>query len=320
MDTKDDILKRIEKLREEYEYWFEVFRREEDPKKKEEAKQKYKLAIEEIIRLQDMYGVRSVPTHSSKERARMDIDHEKKELVLSKEQVDKMRLEARFNIEKERMENEIKKGIETQGDAYINEVKEEMKAHNLDTSRIDEILKELKPKSIFSKFSKVHYGLRKVTLMNVLPFYFIKFYSGEIFLENFPEEYSQAFEFLKNNDFDRADEIFQDALAVFDKARELSKLSSGAAYFDMEKREEMLNWEEMKKKFVAEKLHADRQVQLRKIITDLVKSNPAVLQTELYKMIEDYEKNEISEAAYFMNKEGKLKREKKGNTYKLFLD
>lgn len=88
----------------------------------------------------------------------------------------------------------------------------------------------------------------------------------------------------------------------------------------MEKREEMLNWEEMKKKFVSEKLHADRQVQLRKIITDLVKSNPAVLQTELYKMIEDYEKNEISEAAYFMNKEGKLKREKKGNTYKLFLD
>ena len=67
----------------------------------------------------------------------------------------------------------------------------------------------------------------------------------------------------------------------------------------------MLNWEAMKKKFMAEKLHADRQVQLRKIITDLVKSNPEVLQTELYKMIEDYEKNEISEAAYFMNKEGK---------------
>ena len=85
----------------------------------------------------------------------------------------------------------------------------------------------------------------------------------------------------------------------------MSKLSSGAAYFDMEKQEEMLNWEAMKKKFMAEKLHADRQVQLRKIITDLVKSNPEVLQTELYKMIEDYEKNEISEAAYFMNKEGK---------------
>lgn len=320
MDTKEEVLRKIEKLREEYEYWFEVFRREKNPKKKEEAKQKYKPAINEIIRLQDQYGVRSVPTHSSKDRARMDIDHKKKKLIMSKEQIDEVGLKARFSAEKEHMENEIKKEIETQGDIYIKKVKEEMKVLNLDTSRIDEILKELKPKSIFSKLSKVHHGLRKITLMTVLPLHFIGFYSGEIFLKNFQEEYSRALELLKNNDFDKADEIFQEALAVFDKAGSMTKLSSGAAYFEMEKQEEISNWEAMKKKFMQEKLHEERQVQSRKIITDLVKSNPEILQTELYKMIEDYEKNEISEAAYFMNKEGKLMREKKGITYKLYID
>jgi len=305
MDTKEEVLRKIEKLREEYEYWFEVFRRETNSKRKEEAKQKYKPAIEEIIRLQDQYDVRSVPTLSSRDRAKMDIDHEKRKLVKSKEQVDKMGLKARFSIEKEHMENEIKKEIKTQGDTYIKKIKEEMKAHNLDTSRIEEVLRELEPKSVFAKLSKVHHALRKTTLMTVLPLDFIRFFSGENFIENFQEEYNRALQLLKNNDFEKADQIFRDTLSVFDKAGSLSKLSSGAAYFDMEKQEEMLNWEAMKKKFMAEKLHADRQVQLRKIITDLVKSNPEVLQTELYKMIEDYEKNEISEAAYFMNKEGK---------------
>ena len=316
---KEEVLKRIEKLQEEYEYWFEVFRRKKDPKKKEEAKQKYKTAISEIIRLQEEYGVRSVPSHSSRERARMDIYHEKKKLVLSKEQVGAMGLEARFKIEKERLEKKIQREIETQGDIYINNVKEEMKANNLNTSRIDEILRELEPKSIFSKFSKDHRVLRKTTLMTVLPLDFVRFYSSEIFVENFHDEYNKALELLKHNEFDRADEIIKEALAVFDKAGSLSKLSSGAAYFDMEKQEEISNWEAMKKKFMEEKLHAERQVQLKKVVADLVKSNPGTLQTELYKMINDYEKNEISEAAYFMNKEGKLRREKKGNTYKLFV-
>jgi len=70
---KEEVLKKIQKLQEEYEYWFEVFRREKDPKKKEEAKQKYKPGISEIIQLQEEYGVRSVPTHTSRDRARIDI-------------------------------------------------------------------------------------------------------------------------------------------------------------------------------------------------------------------------------------------------------
>jgi hypothetical protein len=102
MNTEEDVQKKIKKLREEYEYWFEVFRREKDPKKREEAKQKYKPAISEIIRLQEEYKVRSVPKHSSAERARMDIDHQKKKLTLSKEQINERNLEREFNKEKNR--------------------------------------------------------------------------------------------------------------------------------------------------------------------------------------------------------------------------
>jgi hypothetical protein len=90
MVAQEEVLDKIGKLREEYEYWFEVFRREKDPKKQEEAKQRYKPAIQEIIRLQEEYGVRSVPTYSSRERAKMSLDHENKRLVMSKEQIDEV--------------------------------------------------------------------------------------------------------------------------------------------------------------------------------------------------------------------------------------
>lgn len=90
MAAQEEVLDKIEKLREEYEYWFEVFRREKDPKKQEEAKQRYKPAIQEIIRLQKEYGVSAVPTHSSSERAKMALDHENKRLVMSKEQISKV--------------------------------------------------------------------------------------------------------------------------------------------------------------------------------------------------------------------------------------
>ena len=65
---KEEVFKKIEKLEKEYEYWFEVFRREKNPKKKEEAKQKRKPAITEYIRPQEEYAVKSVPKHSSKEK------------------------------------------------------------------------------------------------------------------------------------------------------------------------------------------------------------------------------------------------------------
>lgn len=84
MNTKENALKKIEKLREEYDYWFEVFRREKDPKKKEEAKKKYKPAISEIINLQEEYDIRAVPKYSSRERSKMKLDHKNKKLIYPK--------------------------------------------------------------------------------------------------------------------------------------------------------------------------------------------------------------------------------------------
>ena len=154
------------------------------------------------------------------------------------------------------MENEIKKEIETQGDLYIKKVKEEMRANNLDISRIEEIINELEPKSLFTKFSKIDRALRKVTLATVLPVNFIEFYSGESFTKNFHKEYNKAIELLENSEIYRADEIIQKALSLFDKAGILSKLSSGAAYFNMKKKEALSNWDAIKKKIIEEKLHS----------------------------------------------------------------
>lgn len=195
MNTKEEVFKKIEKLQEEYEYWFEVFRREKDPRKKEEAKQKYKPAISEIIRLQEEYNVRAVPERSSADRAKMDIDHNNKKLIPSKEQVFERNLQIEFRNEKEQSEEEIRMKIDEQGDGYIKNVLKEMRQQNLDTSEIDGILKELKPKSLFSKFER---ELKKTTLSTVLPNHFIEFFSGEVYIKDFPQKESLAIQNLKN--------------------------------------------------------------------------------------------------------------------------
>jgi hypothetical protein len=317
MSTKEEVLKKIEKLLEEYEYWFEVFRKETDPKKREEAKQKYKPAISEIIRLQEEHNVRAVPQRSSGERARMYIDHKMKKLELSQEQVLEMNLQREFSEEKKLSEKDIRKKIDEQGDKYIKSVLKEMREHDLDTSKIEEVLRELKPKSLFSKLERV---LRRTTLSTILPFYFVELYSGEVYIKDFQSKESLAVQSLKENNLKKAEEIFKEAIAIYDRAARLSKFSSGDAYFKMEKEKIISCWEATKQKILEERYHLLRQAKIKVIIRGRVKSNPGILQTDLYNMINGYDRNEISEAAYYMNREGTLRREKKGNTYKLFID
>lgn len=314
---EEDVLKKIEKLREEYEYWFEVFRREKDPEKREEARQKYKPAISEIIRLQEEYQVSSVPKYSSAERARMDIDHQKKELELSQEQVYERNLEIEFNEEKNRTKEDFSRKIEEQGDKYINSVIREMREHNLDTSKIEEVLKQLDPKSLLSELEKT---LRITTLSLALPFHFIEFYSGEVFTGDFSIKYLEAIKNLKDDKLPRADEIIREATSLYDRAARLSRFSSGEAYFRMEKERRISEWEASKNKILEEKYHQFRHERVKEIIGEIVKSKAGILQADLYKMISDYSRSEVSEAAYYMNKEGLLRREKKGNTYELYID
>ena len=56
---------------------------------------------------------------------------------------------------------------------------------------------------------------------------------------------------------------------------------------------------------------------LKEDLIRIIKKNPGIMQKDLVKMYDPIGKNYISEILYFMNKEGKLKREKSGNSYKL---
>lgn len=58
-------------------------------------------------------------------------------------------------------------------------------------------------------------------------------------------------------------------------------------------------------------------IRLCDIILPIIKENPGVLQTELYKMLPQIEREALSYALYFAAEHGKIKRTKKGRTYSL---
>jgi hypothetical protein len=313
---KETALELIEKLRDEYEYWFEIFGRETDPTKREEARIKYKYAIGEIIRLQDEYHVRSVPKYSSGERARMKIDHQKQKLELSPDQLLEKRLEEKFAKEKARAEEDQRKKITDSGDKYINSVLDEMLDHNIDISGILASLSECGLKSSASELDK---ALRLILLGSWLSIRFVNYFSGEVYIEKFFDKYSQAERALADDKLTEADEIMQEALSSYDKAAKYSQFSSGPEYFLLEKARKMADWEKTRSNMLEQENHDKRQEQLKPIIAELVRTQPGILQTDLYKAINEYSRSEVSEAAYYMSKGNKLSRRKKGSTYELFM-
>lgn len=313
---KETALEQIEKLRDEYEYWFEIFRRETDPKKKEEARIKYKYAIGEIIRLQDEYHVRSVPKYSSGERARMNIDHQKQKLELSQDQLLEKRLKEEFAKEKARAEDAQRKKITDSGDTYINSVLDEMRDHNIDISGI---LASLSEGGLKSSASELDQALRLILLGSWLSISFVNYFSGKVYIEKFFDKYSQAERVLADDKLTEADEIMQEALSLYDKAAKYSQFSSGPEYFLLEKARKIADWEKTRSNLLEQKNHDKRQEQLKAIIAEIVRTQPGILQTDLYKAINEYSRSEVSEAAYYMNKGNKLSRRKKGSTYKLVI-
>ena len=51
-----------------------------------------------------------------------------------------------------------------------------------------------------------------------------------------------------------------------------------------------------------------------------IKDNPGILQTELYKLFPDHNREDMTYALYFAEKEGLIRREKKGRSYQLFFE
>ena len=56
-----------------------------------------------------------------------------------------------------------------------------------------------------------------------------------------------------------------------------------------------------------------------KQILQYVRSHPGILQKDLYNSFNPNLKNDISERIYYLSKNGKIKRTKQGNTYKLYI-
>lgn len=59
---------------------------------------------------------------------------------------------------------------------------------------------------------------------------------------------------------------------------------------------------------------------LSKKLIELISNNSGILQSDIYKQFHEVMKDEISSKLYFWNKSGKIRREKSGRTYKIYLN
>lgn len=68
----------------------------------------------------------------------------------------------------------------------------------------------------------------------------------------------------------------------------------------------------------AEKRHQRESVNLKSRLLNVIKDNPGIKQSEIYKFFDGSVKEDIRSILYFSEKDGTVKREKTGNTYKVF--
>ena len=91
----------------------------------------------------------------------------------------------------------------------------------------------------------------------------------------------------------------------------------------LEKRTEELkyiqdNFDDLNSRYVIDKKIQDEVVpDLRKNLKKIIKENPNLLQTDIYKMFQSEATKYVSEELYYMEKDGLIIREKSGKTYKL---
>lgn len=81
--------------------------------------------------------------------------------------------------------------------------------------------------------------------------------------------------------------------------------------------EQLLEEENLKQ--INEKKKEKLMIGLKEKIIEEIKSNPGILQNDLYTKFDPILKDEISTIIYYSNKDGKIIREKEGRTYKLFI-
>ncbi|MBE6145069.1 MAG: hypothetical protein E7171_00445 [Firmicutes bacterium] len=91
-------------------------------------------------------------------------------------------------------------------------------------------------------------------------------------------------------------------------------------YYWLNERKERLNYlEGNRDKLIEEKRFKEEALKdLPQKLKNIIRNNPGILQSEIYKEFDKILKDEISSQLYFWAKDGKIKREKSGNTYKIY--
>ena len=140
-------------------------------------------------------------------------------------------------------------------------------------------------------------------------------FSGEIFVANYYKRWSEAIKAFDSENYELADEMFREILTRYDLAAKVSKLPSGPEYFRLERERREGEWEQLKRA----RLHGARMEKIKLLILDVVKQNPGIRQSDLYKFMPGIARSEIWEPAYRLYEAELLRREKCGNTSRLYL-
>jgi len=314
---KEEVIRTIRGLEARYNYWFEVFRRSTNKSEKENAKKKYQDAIEENIRLQKEYNLRIPPQYSSSYRKEMQIDEENGTLLLSEKQLREQTIVEDFDRGKKALEETITKNLKEHTSDYIKDVLDKISSAGLSTEKriimghLDDV-GFFKPNGALSMDAKVEL---------LLPFFvisFAKFFSGEAFVEDLYEAFHEAVENYKTQQIKKAEELFEGCMSMLGRAAEFSTLRIGKSYFELRTERLKSEWQLATKGISGKAEHERKQHEIKDKVLGPIADSPGILQTEIYRLMNNYRKEEIGEALYFLEKEKRISREKKGSTYRLF--
>lgn len=114
----------------------------------------------------------------------------------------------------------------------------------------------------------------------------------------------------RNRDFKKARMYYLNAVESLDKTQQLTAIPAA---------EGIIN--KLKSEYCDFVVHRDPFYRLLlKHPLDWVKDHPGILQTELYKEFPHHKREDMTYVLYFAEKEGLIRREKKGRSYELFFE
>lgn len=116
-----------------------------------------------------------------------------------------------------------------------------------------------------------------------------------------------AFKKLKEGNFDHARKSF---FAWVESVRQQNINTGGKLELELE---------EAKRAYSEFAKNDPLFIKICNIVFPIIKQQPQIFQTEIYKILKDFDRNDISYTLYFAAEHGKIRRTKKGRTYSIEL-